>query len=104
MAKYVPDLQEEFRKRFPRFSKGELATARLSPASNEFSASPRFDFQTKDGTCGVVVLTDSVTLHVSRYESFQQFCRVYRYVLDTLNKVVSLGLIERIGLRYVDLV
>jgi len=43
-------------------------------------------------------------VHVSRYSSFDVFCSALQYALDTVHSIVTLGLIERIGLRYVDVV
>jgi uncharacterized protein (TIGR04255 family) len=43
-------------------------------------------------------------VHVSRYSSFDFFCSSLQYALDTVHSVVTLGLIDRIGLRYVDVV
>lgn len=52
----------------------------------------------------IVVQSNSVAVHVSRYSSFNVFCSTLEYALNTVHSVVTLGLIERIGLRYVDLV
>jgi uncharacterized protein (TIGR04255 family) len=105
IPKYIPAIQDEFRKQFPRFTKGEMQNVRISPtAPPEISVVPRFEFQNKERTCGIVVQSDSVAVHVSRYSSFDLFCSSLQYVLDTVHSVVTLGLIDRIGLRYVDVV
>jgi uncharacterized protein (TIGR04255 family) len=105
IPKYIPAIQDVFRKEYPRFVKGEMRNLRLSPASlPEVSVVPRFEFQNKEKTCGIVLQSDSVAVHVSRYSSFDLFCSVLKYALDTVHSIVTLGLIERIGLRYVDVV
>ena len=82
-----------------------MRNIRISPASPpEMSVAPRFEFQNKERTCGIVVQSDSVAVHVSRYSSFDDFCSVMQYALDTVHSVVTLGLIDRVGLRYVDIV
>ena len=105
IPKYIPAIQDEFRKQFPRFTKGEVRNVRISPAAPpEIFAVPRFEFQNKERTCGIVVQPESVAVHVSRYSSFDFFCSSLQYALDTVHSVVTLGLIDRIGLRYVDVV
>jgi uncharacterized protein (TIGR04255 family) len=105
IPKYIPAIQDEFRKQFPRFTRGETRNVRLSPAAPpEISVAPRFEFQNKERTCGIVVQSDSLAVHVSRYSSFDLFCSNLQYALDTVHSVVTLGLIDRIGLRYVDMV
>ena len=105
IAKYLPDIQDEFRKRFPRFTTGETRNIRISPnAPPDISFVPRFEFQNRERTCGIVLQKDSVAVHVSRYSSFEEFCLLVQTALDTVHKVVTLGLIDRIGLRYVDLI
>jgi uncharacterized protein (TIGR04255 family) len=105
IPKYIPALQDEFRKQFPRFTKGETRSIRISPvAPPEISVAPRFEFQNKERTCGIVVQSDSVSVHVSRYSSFDLFCSTLQYALDTVHSAVTLGLIDRIGLRYINMV
>ena len=105
IPKYIPDIQDVFRKEYPRFVKGEMRNLRLNPAGPpEMSVVPRFEFQNKEKTCGIVVQSDSVAVHVSRYSSFDVFCSVLEHALKTVHSIVTLGLIERIGLRYVDVV
>ena len=105
IPKYIPAIQEVFRKEYPRFTRGEIRNLRLNPASPpEMSVVPRFEFQNKERTCGIVVQSDSVGVHVSRYSSFDVFCSSLQYAMNTVHSVVTLGLIDRIGLRYVDVV
>ena len=65
---------------------------------------PRYEFQDRDRQCGIVLQADSLSLHVSQYSSFDVFCSIFDYALRTVHSIVRLGLIDRIGLRYVDLV
>ncbi len=105
IPKYIPAIQNVFRKDYPRFIKGDTRNLRLNPhAPPEVSVVPRFEFQNKERTCGIVVQSDNVAVHVSRYSSFDVFCSSLRYALDTVHSEVTLGLIDRIGLRYVDVV
>jgi uncharacterized protein (TIGR04255 family) len=105
IAKYVPAIQDELRKEYPRLLKGDVPTIRLTPTGPpDFSTVPRFEFQNKDRTCGIVLQPDALSIHVSRYGSFEEFCSILKRALDTVNASVGIGLIERIGLRFVDLV
>ncbi len=105
IAKYVPAIQDELRRQYPRLAKSDLKHLRVSPVSEpDISTVPRFEFQNKDRSCGIVLLPDAVSVHVSRYTTFEDFCAILRRALETVDSEVGIGLIERIGLRYVDLV
>jgi len=116
MAKYVPEIQDRVRRQgFPRFLQSKIQQVRISalPVGLSLPPSPpnfdvievdRWEFQNADRTMGIVVVKDSVALHMSRYTSFEQFCALFEQGLNVVHEVASLALIERVGLRYVDLI
>jgi uncharacterized protein (TIGR04255 family) len=100
----IPDIQDEMRKAgFPRFTEGQVTTIQLgSPADTMIS--PRWEFLNRDRTAGVALLKDAVAFHVSRYIGFDEFCKHLRTALKIVQSSLGIELVERIGLRYVDVV
>lgn len=106
MATYIPDIQDRLRRKgFPRFVQGEFRAIRVTlNAPPQVTPVPRYEFQDKGRRTGVVVSKEFVTLHVSEYRTFERFCDVLSTSLEIIHSVVGIGLVERVGLRYVNLV
>ncbi len=105
IAKYIPEIQDALRKRqFVRFEEGHVTNLRLLPGGPELATTLKWEFQTREQDTGIVVSKDAIALHVSHYTGFAEFCEVLERALELTHSNVGLGLIERIGLRYVDLV
>ncbi len=115
MAKYVPEIQDRLRRQgFPRFLQGKIQQFRINAiAAGPNSPQPpnldivdleRWEFQNPQKSVGFVLVKDSIALHMSRYTSFEQFCASFEQGLNVVHEVASLALIERVGLRYVDLI
>lgn len=108
MAQYIPAIQEEFRRNgYPLETAGKIQQLLLTPAGPQMAEQERWEYRTKDESRTVFVAQDSVSLLTTSYTRFEEFADQLRFVLDTvLTKTESntLGVIQRIGLRYVDLV
>ena len=52
----------------------------------------------------MALLKDAVAFHVSRYIGFDEFCTHLRTALKIVQNNLGIELVERIGLRYVDVV
>lgn len=106
LEKFIPDIQEQLRhKGFPRFVQGQMQEIMLTPNSPpKFSVTDRYEFQDKDERVGIVLTTNSVAVQTNSYASFEQFEDIFTTALIVVNRVLRIGLWERIGLRYVDLV
>lgn len=106
ISKYVPDIQDRLRRQgFPRRVEGQLKIVRFAPPSPpEITSVPRYEFQNRERTVGLVLTPESVALHASRYSTFEEFCELFRVGLDAVHSIANLQLIEQIALRYVDLV
>jgi uncharacterized protein (TIGR04255 family) len=104
LSTHIPDIQDEMRKAgFPRCTEGQVTTIQLgSPADTMIS--PRWEFLNRDRTAGVALLKDAVAFHVSRYIGFDEFCTHLRTALKIVQNSLGIELVERIGLRYVDVV
>lgn len=104
--KYIPEIQEQLRhKGFPRFKQEQVRHLRLDfGAEPKFNIIERFEFQNKEQTTGLILASDFVALHASRYENFGKFEEMLSAGLEIIHKALQISLTERIGLRYVDLV
>jgi uncharacterized protein (TIGR04255 family) len=108
MAQYIPAIQEAFRRNgYPLETAGKIQQLLLTPAGPQMAEQERWEYRTKDEGRSVLVVQDSVTLQTTSYKRFEDFAEQLRFVLDTvLTKTESSthGVIQRIGLRYVDLI
>jgi len=106
IEKYIPEIQEQLRhKGFPRFVKGQIQEFRFEiDAAPKAHAIDRYEFQNKEGTSGITLATDFISLHTSKYEVNEKFEETFGIVLTIIHEVVSLSLVERIGLRYINLI
>lgn len=47
---------------------------------------------------------DHMAYHTSRYKDFDEFCSIFRSAIDSLHRITSPALVERLALRYVDVI
>jgi uncharacterized protein (TIGR04255 family) len=73
-------------------------------APPKIESHPRWEFVNRDDTLSLVLSDTFVSLQTSRYSDFPDFSQTKMKVLDVLAKVTNISWIERIGLRYVNLV
>jgi len=104
IERHVPELQERLGASFPRFRKAVIATIPvLGREAGE--TSPQWEFADRSQRTGVVLTSSSVVLHTAAYTSNEPFLFQMYAVLVALRELVpTLQVVERIGLRYVDLV
>jgi uncharacterized protein (TIGR04255 family) len=106
VGKFVPEIQEQLRHRgFPRFKRNETREFLLTPgAEPKITTVERFEFQDKESRSGIILASDFVALHATRYDVYEQFAETLATALEIVHRVMNISLVERIGLRYVDLV
>ena len=106
LDRYIPEIQESLRRSgFPKFIKGKIHEIKFQ-ADTEPTASTfdRFEFQSRNGRTGVVLTTNAVALHTNDYQHFDEFLATFEKALHPINTVLGVEFVERVGLRYVDLV
>lgn len=107
MEQYVPQIQELLRhKGFPRFKEGILPELRLDTLGSPptIITHPRYEFQDRDGRTGIVVSPKFVGVHTNRYSNCEEFLEIVSLAVEILQQTAKPDLVERIGLRYVDLI
>lgn len=108
MAQYISGIQEEFRRQgYPIENAGKVQQLAITPTGLQPVEQEQWEYRTKDESRSILVLQDSVSLQTTSYKRFEEFADQLRFALATvLTKTESntLGVIQRIGLRYVDLI
>lgn len=111
MSDYIPAIQEEFRRHeFPIERAGKVRQLIFGPGSGvpvQVDERQRWEYRTKDETWSVLVMEDSVVLQTTAYDKFELFAEKLLHAVRTvLSKTEhdQFGVVQRVGLRYVDVV
>ncbi len=106
MADYAGEVQERVRRRgFPRFAESHVQEILLAPGGPpQLRVHPRWEFQDKDRATGIILTQNGVVLHTRAYDTFDAFAEHLALALEVVGEVVKPSLVERLGLRYVDLI
>lgn len=103
----IPELQEVFRKRgYPRLSHRKIESAVHGPDGQVASTNTQhqWEFINKAGMASLLVDENGLTYQMSQYTMFENLIEEMRAALEPFAKHVEPDLVQRIGLRYVDLV
>jgi uncharacterized protein (TIGR04255 family) len=104
IERQLPELQERLATSFPRFRKAVVAAIPIFGAEAG-QATHQWEFADRSQRTGVVLTTSSVLLHTTAYTSWEPFLARLHGVLVALRQLLpTLQVVERIGMRYVDLV
>lgn len=105
IEKYVPEIQEKLRHRYPWFQRSKIQEFVFqAEGAPNISFSDRYEFLQRDKRTGVVLMSNSVALHTNKYSSYEAFELEFISALNAVHESIGIGLVDRIGLRYVDLV
>jgi uncharacterized protein (TIGR04255 family) len=106
MADFVPEVQDRLRREgYPRFDEGQVQEVRFNLATGPLvSVQPRWEFQAKDGRSGIILTRTAVVVHTNQYDTYETFEAEIDRAARIIGEVVQPSLIERLGLRYVDLI
>ena len=110
MESYVPAIQEKLRNiGFPDFRKEVInvfgipfGQADLDPPSVQ--TVNRFAFGNIERTAGFLLESNALSYQATDYDTFEQFNECMSGVLQIVNESISIGFIERVGIRYLDAV
>jgi uncharacterized protein (TIGR04255 family) len=106
MSDYAAEVQERVRRRgFPRFAESSVQELLLTPGGPpQLRVHPRWEFQDKGQATGIILSQNGVVLHTRAYDTFDAFADHLALALEFVGEVVKPSLVERLGLRYVNLI
>lgn len=107
LERSLPELQERLAPEYPRFRESSVTTIPLTGGAA--TAVPisvaQWEFADRAQRTGIVLSKNSVVLQTTAYSSREAFFTRLYAILNTIRDFASSApLVERIGLRYVDLV
>ena len=111
MGDYIPVIQEEFRRGgFPIERAGKVQQLIFGPGGGapvQVVEQQRWEYRTRDETWSILVMPDSVVLQTTAYQRFEGFAEKLLRAVDTVLAKTEhdrLGVVHRVGLRYIDAV
>jgi len=108
MADYIPAIQEEFRRHgYPLETAGKIQQLNITPAGMQTTEQERWEYRTKDEQWSILVMQDAVVVQTTGYEKFEDYAKHLERAVGTVLRITeheNLGVVQRIGLRYVDLI
>lgn len=108
MKDYIPEIQERIRKEgFPKFKESSFPEFHFNPTPGAVPTiieKKKWDFFDKDNTVAISITENFLSLHTSQYTTFENFSSTLEIALNILKEVVKPDLVERIGMRYIDLI
>ncbi len=103
----IPAIQEALRKSgYPLLSRRKVHTATFGPdaQTQSMQTKEQWEFLNKEKRASLLVDAEGLTFQVTRYDGFNTFLAGFRSALEVFARLVEPNLIQRVGLRYVDLV
>lgn len=110
MSEYIPGLQDHLRRiGYPDFRQDTLLSINIRRADEPQPEihniqQNRWCFTNAKGNEGYLLLSDSLVFHTTAYNTFDDFVMKSLDGLDLVHKAIELSYIDRIGLRYLDLI
>lgn len=106
MATYIPEIQEAFRAEYPNFEPEQLSGVTFAP--NALPAllpnEKRWRFETRNSRTGFILSTNQLITHTTEYIDSDNFRERIVQAFEAIHRTAKLSFIQRIGLRYVDLI
>lgn len=105
MAQYFPKIQDKLRlKGYPVVKNAVIQELLITPAGRSGAKHVRWQVQDKTGTQSIVVTENFLAFQTTAYTVFEDFVPQLALAVDMLAEEVQGLYLQRIGLRYVDLV
>lgn len=100
----LPNIQEEFRRYgFPKFERTASQTFGLPPGTNP-PVEYFWKFTDKNDQRIITLATNAITLHSALNDTPDDFDDIFFFAISTFYKFVQPDLIQRIGVRWVDVI
>ncbi len=111
LPNYIPEIQERLRQAgYPDFIPEQQSIFQLQPVSSDSQPNvisefvPKWSFMNIHKTEGFVLLRDGLIYHTTEYKDSETFYQKVLMGLEIVHSVVSLALVRRIGLRFLDVI
>src|SRR5258708_4485489 len=106
LADYIPAIQEALRPQYPVFEREQIGGVSLGPSAQPvfIQNETRWRFETRDTRTGFMLSTNQLITHTTNYVDSDDFRERIVFGFRTLHEIAKLGFIQRIGLRYIDLI
>lgn len=101
---YIPKIQEALRKAYPIPQKSSEQVIQVQQNGIEVSNIDRWAFISANKKSAIDINQERLVFITAEYQRFNGFSESCRFAIDVLAKVVEPSLIQRIGLRYSDLI
>ncbi len=106
MDKYIPAIQDDLRRLgYPLFALQKSLNIEVGSEGINRTELPQWRFEQADRRSSVIVDGGQVLLQTGSYETFEEFMDEYLKILGAVmgqTEHLSFGLIQRLGLRYID--
>jgi uncharacterized protein (TIGR04255 family) len=106
MADYVPAIQEALRSQYPNFEREQIGGVGFAPNAQPVLVhnETRWRFETRDSQTGFMLSTNQLIAHTTNYIDSDDFRERVVCGFRTLHEIAKLSFIQRVGLRYIDLI
>lgn len=104
MEGFIPELQDRFRAKLPYFEEELSQEVKLQPQGIEVSSSKQWSFIDKERKHSIVINQSRIICISSDYDRFEGFSSFCLDSIKTLKEVANPAFVERVGLRYGDLI
>lgn len=89
---------------YPLFHEGIVQTIGIGPSGSPLATVPRWDLLDRSRRWNIVLTQEFLLLQTSEYDRFDGFLSRWQSILEAAHRTLGISLVERLGLRYVDLV
>jgi uncharacterized protein (TIGR04255 family) len=105
MSEFMPTIQDRLRKLgYKVNASAHIQEISISPQGPKSNIRPHWEFQNPERTSSVVVNDGFVVFQTTAYDTFDDFFQHLQAAVDIVADVASGLLVQRVGLRYVDLI
>ncbi|MYA17146.1 MAG: TIGR04255 family protein [Gammaproteobacteria bacterium] len=111
MEQYIPAIQDVFRRNgFQIERAGKVQQVTFGPCDGapvQVVEQQRWEYRNREKTWNIIVMQDSVILQTTAYTRFEAFAERLKLCVHTVlaeSEQDRFGVVQRVGLRYVDIV
>lgn len=107
MPEFIPQIHDLLRKEgFPEDVSATVQQVVITPSGPQVTEHKQDEFRSKDNQWSLTISEDMLALISTAYDRFEGFSNRLKRSLEIIDQIAEIhhGLIQRIGLRYVDVI